>query len=41
MHKSQFAVMKAFGDMGKAAMDAGALDAKTKELIAPAVGVAA
>ena len=34
-------VMKSFGDMGKAAIDDGALDAKTKELIALAVGVAA
>ena len=34
-------VMKSFGDMGKAAIADGALDAKTKELIALAVGVAA
>jgi len=34
-------VMKGFGDMGKAAMAGGALDPKTKELIALAVGVAA
>lgn len=41
LHKSQPAVMKSFSDMGKAAMAAGVLDAKTKELIALAVGVAA
>ena len=41
LHKSQPGVMKGFSDMGKAAMAAGALDAKTKELIALAVGVAA
>ena len=34
-------VMKGFGDMGKAAIADGTLDAKTKELIALAVGVAA
>ena len=34
-------VMKSFGDMGKAAIADGALNAKTKELIALAVGVAA
>ena len=41
LHKTQASVMKGFGDMGKAAMADGALDAKTKELIALAVGVAA
>lgn len=41
LHKTQSGVMKGFGDMGKAAMAAGALDPKTKELIALAVGVAA
>ncbi|MRD45730.1 carboxymuconolactone decarboxylase family protein [Caenimonas koreensis] len=34
-------VMKAFGDLGRAAMADGALDKKTKELIALALGVAA
>lgn len=34
-------VMKGFGDMGKAAMADGTLDAKTKELMALAIGVAA
>lgn len=34
-------VMKAFGDLGRAATAPGALDAKTKELIALALGVAA
>lgn len=34
-------VMKAFGDLGRAATAPGALDAKTKELIALAVSVAA
>lgn len=33
-------VMKGFADMGKAAMADGVLDAKTKELIALAIGVA-
>jgi AhpD family alkylhydroperoxidase len=33
-------VMKAFGDLGRAATAPGALDAKTKELIALALGVA-
>jgi len=33
-------VMKGFGEMGKAAMADGALDAKAKELIALAIGVA-
>jgi AhpD family alkylhydroperoxidase len=41
LHKSQPGVMKGFGDMGKAALASGALDTKTKELIALAVGVAA
>ncbi len=34
-------VMKAFGDLGRAATAPGALDTKTKELIALALGVAA
>ncbi|MDM5181327.1 carboxymuconolactone decarboxylase family protein [Massilia sp. DJPM01] len=34
-------VMKAFGDLSKAALRDGALDKKTKELIALALGVAA
>ncbi len=34
-------VMKAFADLGRAATAPGALDAKTKELIALALGVAA
>ncbi|UMR32943.1 carboxymuconolactone decarboxylase family protein [Massilia sp. MB5] len=34
-------VMKAFNELGKAAIADGALDAKTKELIALAIGVAA
>ena len=33
-------VMKSFGDMGKAALTPGSVDAKTKELIALAIGVA-
>lgn len=41
LHKSQPGVMKGFSDMGKAAMVGGAIDPKTKELIALAVGVAA
>jgi len=41
MHKTQAGVMKGFSDMGKAAMAGGAIDPKTKELIALAVGVAA
>lgn len=41
LHKTQAGVMKGFGDMGKAAMAGGAIDPKTKELIALAVGVAA
>lgn len=40
LRKSVPSVMKGFGDMGKAAMADGALDAKTKELIALAIGVA-
>ena len=40
LHKTQAGVMKGFGEMGKAAMAAGAIDAKTKELIALAIGVA-
>lgn len=34
-------VMKAFGDLGRAATANGVLDSKTKELIAPTLGVAA
>lgn len=34
-------VMKSFGDLGKAGSADGALDAKTKELIALAIGVSA
>lgn len=34
------AVMKAFGDLGRSATAPGALDEKTKELIALAIGVA-
>ncbi len=41
LRKTQPDVMKGFSDMGKAAMSGGALDPKTKELIALAVGVAA
>lgn len=41
LHKTQPGVMKGFGDIGKAATAGGALDLKTKELIALAVGVAA
>ena len=41
LHKGVPQVMKDFGEMGKAAIADGALDAKTKELIALAVGVAA
>ncbi len=33
-------VMKAFGDLGRTALAPGALDAKTKELLALALGVA-
>jgi AhpD family alkylhydroperoxidase len=35
------AVMQGFGSLSRAAMEAGAIDAKTKELIALALGVAA
>lgn len=41
LHATQSDVMKGFGDMAKAALAEGALDPKTKELIALAVGVAA
>lgn len=41
MRSGQPALMQAFGALGKAALAAGALDAKTKELIALAIGVAA
>lgn len=41
LRKSVPGVMAGFGEMGKAAMADGALDAKAKELIALAVGVAA
>ncbi|MBO9353492.1 carboxymuconolactone decarboxylase family protein [Bordetella petrii] len=41
LHKNLPQVMKGFGDMGKAALAEGALDMKTKELIALAIGVAA
>ena len=41
LRQTQAGVMKGFGDMGKAAMAGGAIDPKTKELIALAVGVAA
>lgn len=41
LHKTQAGVMKGFGEMGRAAMAGGAIDPKTKELIALAVGVAA
>lgn len=40
LHKSVPQVMKSFSDMGKAAIADAALDAKTKELIALAIGVA-
>lgn len=40
LRKTQPGVMKGFADMGKAAMAGGALDPKTKELIALAIGVA-
>jgi AhpD family alkylhydroperoxidase len=39
LRKTQPDVMKAFSEMGKAAMAEGTLDPKTKELIALAVGV--
>ncbi|KAA0890036.1 carboxymuconolactone decarboxylase family protein [Pusillimonas sp. ANT_WB101] len=41
LHKTVPQVMKGFGELGKAALAPGALDAKTKELIALAIGVAA
>ena len=41
LRKTQPEVMKGFSDIGKAAMSGGALDPKTKDLIALAVGVAA
>jgi len=41
LRETQPGIMKGFSDMGKAAMAGGALDAKTKELLALAVGVAA
>lgn len=41
LRTTQSGVMKGFSDMGRAAMGGGALDPKTKELIALAVGVAA
>ncbi|WP_313301982.1 carboxymuconolactone decarboxylase family protein [Diaphorobacter sp.] len=40
MHKELTPVMKGFGDLSRAAMAPGALDEKTKELIALAIGVA-
>jgi len=40
LHKELPDVMKAFGAMGNAATTPGALDTKTKELIALAIGVA-
>lgn len=40
LRQTQPEVMKGFGDLGKAAMAGGAVDAKTKELIALAIGVA-
>jgi AhpD family alkylhydroperoxidase len=39
--KTQAETMRGFGAMSQAAMAAGAIDAKTKELIAMAIGVAA
>jgi AhpD family alkylhydroperoxidase len=41
LHQGIPKVMKSFHDMGNAAMAPGVLDAKTKELIALAIGVAA
>ena len=41
LHKGVPGVMKGFGDMAKAAIADGALDAKTKELISLALAVAA
>ncbi|ALO39897.1 alkylhydroperoxidase [Alcaligenes faecalis] len=40
LRQTQPDVMKGFGDLGKAAMTGGAIDAKTKELMALAIGVA-
>lgn len=40
LRQTQPDVMKGFGEIGKAAMSGGAIDAKTKELIALAIGVA-
>ena len=40
LRAGQTDTMKGFGALGRAAMTAGALDAKTKELIALAIGVA-
>ena len=40
MRKDLPQVMKAFGDLGRSATAAGALDEKTKELMALAIGVA-
>lgn len=40
LHKAAPEVMKAFREMGAAAHSAGALDAKTKELLAVAIAVA-
>lgn len=40
LHKASPGVMKAFREMGAAAHEAGALDAKTKELLAVAISVA-
>jgi AhpD family alkylhydroperoxidase len=41
LRKTTPEAMKAFGELGKAATSPGVLDAKTKELIALALGVAA
>ncbi|MFT0531477.1 carboxymuconolactone decarboxylase family protein [Castellaniella hirudinis] len=41
LRKTQAPVMKSFSDLGRAALAGGALDPKTKELIALALGVAA
>ena len=40
LHQGVPQVMKSFGEMGKAALTPGTVDAKTKELIALAIGVA-
>ncbi|MCB2048981.1 MAG: carboxymuconolactone decarboxylase family protein [Novosphingobium sp.] len=40
LHKSAPGAMKAFHEMGAAALEPGALDAKTKELMAVAISVA-